>query len=263
MSAPVTVEQAGGVGTLTLARPQVHNALDEATITALREGLASLAGEVRVLVLAAQGRSFCAGADLGYMKRAKDFGEDENLRDARELSDLFAEVRAFPGIVIAKVQGAAFGGGVGLVATADVVVASRRARFSLSEVKLGLVPAVISPFLIARVGEGALRAPSLLGYRMDGDEALRRGLVDRLVDEDELDAAVEAAVAEGLSVAPAAVRETKALFTRVAAGVEDPREETARCISRVRAGDEAQAGLAAFLEKRPPPWAGDPGGRSS
>lgn len=258
MSETVLRTQAGRVATLTLNRPEVHNALDAATIDALVYHLRELAGQVKAVVFRGAGKSFCAGADLGYMEKSKDFTETENLADARNLATLFHEVRTFPGVVVAAVQGATFGGGVGLVAAADVVLASTKARFSLSEVKLGLVPAVISPFLIARMGEGACRAPVLLGYRFDAAEAQRRGLVDRVVEPEELDHAVAEVVAQLKVCAPEAIRETKALFFRVSQGmVTDVLEDTARTIARVRVGREAQEGLAAFLEKRPPGWAVD------
>lgn len=248
--------QEGRIATLTLNRPEVHNALDADTIDALIHHLRELAGQAKAIVIRGEGKSFCAGADLSYMEKSKDFTEAENLADARTLATLFHEVRTYPGVVVAAVQGASFGGGVGLVAAADVVIASTRARFCLSEVKLGLVPAVISPFLLARMGEGACRAPVLLGYRFDAAEACRRGLVDRVVEPEELDAAVFEIVQQLGACAPEAIRETKALFFRVSQGmVTDVLEDTAQTIARIRVGREAQEGLAAFLEKRPPGWA--------
>jgi methylglutaconyl-CoA hydratase len=256
VSETVKRHQEGRIATLTLNRPEVHNALDGETIDALVYHLRELAGQAKAIVLRGEGKSFCAGADLGYMEKSKDFTEAENLADARKLATLFHEVRTFPGVVLAAVQGATFGGGVGLVAAADVVVASTRAKFSLSEVKLGLVPAVISPFLIARMGEGACRAPVLTGWRFGAEEALRRGLVDRVVEPEELDGAVADVVEQLSACAPEAIRETKALFFRVSQGmVTDVLEDTAQTIARIRVGREAQEGLAAFLEKRPPGWA--------
>lgn len=259
MSETVKRHQDGRVATLTLNRPEVHNALNGETIDALLYHLRELAGQAKAVILRSEGRSFCAGADLGDMERSKDFTEAENLADARKLASLFHEVRTFPGVVVAAVQGATFGGGVGLVAAADVVIASSKAKFSLSEVKLGLVPAVISPFLIARMGEGACRAPTLLGYRFDASEGLRRGLVDRVVEPDDLDAAVATTIEQLGACAPEAIRETKALFFRVSQGmVTDVLEDTARTIARIRVSREGQEGLTAFLEKRPPSWAPRP-----
>ena len=256
--APETVlcDLDGRIATLTLNRPKVHNALDGGTIDTLIHHLRELAGQAKAVVLCGAGKSFCAGADLSHMERSKDFTEAENLADARKLATLFHEVRTFPGVVVAAVQGAAFGGGVGLVAAADVVVASTRAKFSLSEVKLGLVPAVISPFLIGRMGEGSCRALVLTGRRFDAAEGLRRGLIDQVVEPEELEGAVAEVVEQLTACAPEAIRETKALFFRVSKGmVNDVLEDTAATIARIRVGREAQEGLAAFLEKRPPGWA--------
>lgn len=254
-SKKVLIERRGDLVVLTMNRPEVHNALDAELIEGLSHQLRCHAGEVKAVILRGAGRSFCAGADLAYMEQAKDFTEAENLEDARHLAGLFHEIRTFPGVVVAAVQGAAIGGGVGLVAACDVVLASRRARFQLSEVRLGLVPAVISPFLIARMGEGACRAPVLLGHRFGAEEALRRGLVDRLEEVEDFEDAVEELIAElGLS-APKALEEAKGLLHRISARlVDDVFEDTAQTIARIRVGSEAQEGLQAFLEKRPPSW---------
>ncbi len=258
MSEPVRVEIEGSLTRVVLARPEVHNALDEATIDALHRAISEASGASRVLVLQGDGKSFCAGADLAYMKRARDLDEIGNLEDARRLAHLFEAIRGFPGTVIAAVHGATFGGGVGLVAACDVVLASTAATFALSEVKLGLVPAVISPFLIARMGEGRCRAPALLGYRFGAQEALARGLVDRVVEPETFATALRELENDALGTAPEAVRETKALFRRIADGPEDAVEETARTIARIRAGDEAQHGLACFLDKKKPRWQMEP-----
>jgi len=232
--AKVLLEREGAVATLTLNRPEVHNALDPETIEALTGKLRELAGEVKAVILRAAGRSFCAGADLAYMESSKDFTEAENLADARRLAGLFHEVRTFPGLVAAVVQGATYGGGVGLVAACDVVLASARARFCLSEVKLGLVPAVISPFLVGRMGEGACRAPVLLGWRFDAREARRRGLVDRVFEPEELEAGVEELRGELAQVAPQALEEAKSLLHRVGESmVADVVEDTVQTIARM------------------------------
>lgn len=252
----VLLERRGkSVAIVSLNRPEVHNALDPETIRRLSEVLRELAGEVKAVVIRGEGRSFCAGADLTYMEASKDFTEAENLADARALAGLFHEVRTFPGVVVALVQGAAFGGGVGLVAACDVVIASSLARFCLSEVRLGLIPAVISPFLVDRMGEGACRAPVLLGYRFDAEEAHRRGLVDRIAESGHLEEALEAVLEEVAQTAPKALEEAKGLLHRVAHRlVEDVLEDTAQTIARIRVGSEAQEGLQAFLEKREPAW---------
>jgi methylglutaconyl-CoA hydratase len=255
MSAKVKVDRQETIVTLTLNRPEVHNALDAELIDSLSHELRVHAGDVKAVILRGAGRSFCAGADLAYMEKAKDFTEKENLEDARQLAGLFHEIRTFPGVVVAAVQGAAIGGGVGLVAACDVVLASRRARFQLSEVRLGLIPAVISPFLIERMGQGACRAPVLLGHRFHAEEALRRGLVDRLVEVEDFEESIENLIEEIALTAPKALEEAKGLLHRISAGiVKDVFEDTARTIARIRVGKEAQEGLSAFLEKREPSW---------
>lgn len=255
MSEKVLVEWRGPVAVVTLNRPEVHNALDGETIRSLTGALSELAGDVKAVVLRGAGKSFCAGADLSTMEASKHFTEAENLADARELAGLFHEVRTFPGVVIAVVQGATFGGGVGLVAASDVVLASTAARFCLSEVRLGLVPAVISPFLVERMGHGACRAPVLLGYRFDAEEARLRGLVDRVVAPEALEAALETLLEEVGQAAPGALEEAKGLLHRVSHRmVADVLEDTAQTIARIRVGPEAQEGLQAFLERREPSW---------
>ncbi len=258
MSAPqpsVLLEVEEGVATLTLNRPAVHNAMDPSMIEQLTQHLRDLAGEVRGIVFRGAGRSFCAGADLEYMEASKDFTHAENLEDARKLAGLFHETRTFPGVVISAVQGATFGGGVGLVAASDIVLASKRARFCLSEVKLGIVPAVISPFLVSRMGEGACRAPVLLGYRFDAEEAQRRGLADRICEPEAFEEALNEILTELAQTAPEAIREAKALLHRVGEKmVKNVLEDTAQTIARLRVGREAQEGLRAFLEKDEPAW---------
>lgn len=251
----IQVKRRGHLAEIVLNRPEVHNALDAETIAALTHAFRHLAGEVRGILLKGAGRSFCAGADLAYMEASRDFREEENLEDARQLATLFHEIRTFPGIVVTVVHGATYGGGVGLVAASDLVLATTRARFCLSEVKLGLVPAVISPFLISRMGEGRCRALVLTGTRIRAEEAQLRGLVDRLVEPEGLEEALHELEVELAATAPEALRETKALFHRLDAKmVRDVLDETARTIARIRVGKEAQEGLQAFLEKRDPGW---------
>lgn len=251
----VKVKVQGPVARITIARPEAANALDEEVIAQLHQAMQEAAHRSHIVVLGGEGKSFCAGADLAYMERAKGWTEQENLDDARKLARVFGAIRSFPGLVIAVVQGAAYGGGVGLVAAADLVLASRKAVFALSEVRLGLIPAVISPYLIARMGEGRVRAPALLGYRFDAEEARARGLVDRLVEPEELDKALEETLAEARLAAPGAVREAKALFAKVASfDLDKTFDETARTIARIRAAPEAQKGLKAFLSKGKPSW---------
>lgn len=253
---------ARGVATVTLDRPETLNAFDESLISNLGATFGRLAddGAVRVVVLAAAGRAFCAGADIGWMQRAAANAFEENLEDARRFAAMMAAVSQCPKPVVARVQGVAYGGGVGLACAADLVVASRRARFCVSEAKFGILPAVIGPYLVNAVGLRQARRLALSCTIVDADEALALGLVHRCVDDSALDDAVERCVAELLLAGPRAQREIKQLFARLEAGPVDAsvRELTAQTISRVRTGDEARAGFEAFVAKRPPPWAGQP-----
>lgn len=259
MTPPVSwnVSVAGGVARLTLARASVRNALDDTTIQEGRTLVEEIGSrsDVRVVVIAGEGAVFCAGADLNYMKLMRDASPGQNESDARSLGGLFHAVARCPRPVIARVHGAAMGGGLGLVAACDIAVAAEGTTFALSEVRLGIIPAVISPFLVRRAGAGRLRRVFLTGARFDCAEALRLGLVDQVVAPDALDTAVEALVQDVLQAGPVAVGEAKALLDTVEGmSLEDALPETARRIARVRAGPEAQEGMAAFLEKRKPHW---------
>ena len=258
-AAVIVAREEGGVATLTLNRPRVHNAFDEAMIAELTAALEALAadGAVRAVVLAATGKSFSAGADLGWMRRAADFTEAENLADARALARLMSTLDGLSKPTLALVHGAAYGGGVGLVACCDVVVATRAARFQLSEVKLGLVPAVISPYVIAAIGARQARRYVLTAATMSADEAARLGLVHVLCeDQDELVATRDRLLdALGLG-GPEAIADAKDLIATLAGRAIDGRviEETAKRIAHRRTHAEAREGIAAFLEKRPPRW---------
>lgn len=247
-----------GVATLTLCRPELHNAFDDVLIEEMIDHLERLASNpgVRLLVLASRGKSFSAGADLGWMQRMAGYSESENEADALQLGRLMQTLNHMPIPTIARVQGAAFGGGVGLVACCDLVVACDRAQFCLSEVKLGLIPAVISPFVLDKIGVSASRRYFLTAERFPATEALRLGLVHEVVDADELDDAVARWVSTLLQNGPMAMGSAKALIQYVA---HRPREghvmeDTARRIAHIRASEEGREGVAAFLEKRPPNW---------
>ncbi len=258
--AAVIVSRMAGVATLTLDRPRVHNAFDEAMIAELTAALVAQAGDptVRVVVLAATGKSFCAGADLGWMGRAADFTAAENLADARALAGLMSTLDGLPKPTIALVHGPAYGGGVGLVACCDVVVATPAARFQLSEVKLGLIPAVISPYVVAAIGARQARRYFLTAETMPADEALRLGLVHALcADEADLMATRDRLLEAFGSGGPEAIADAKDLIATLASRSIDGRviEETAGRIARRRTHAEAREGIAAFLEKRTPRWA--------
>ncbi len=247
-----------GVARVTLNRPAIHNAFDDDLIARLSALLDELAvrDDLRALVLAAVGRSFSAGADLNWMRRMADYSEAENRADADRLAGLMRRLDRLPVPTIARVQGAAFGGGVGLIACCDMAIGADRALFALSEVRLGIMPAVIAPYVIAAIGPRAARRWILTGERFDAAEALRIGLLHQVVAEEALDGAVEALLEELLKCGPRAQAEAKALIRDVAFRPIDQAlvDDTAARITRLRASDEGREGLSAFLEKRPPAW---------
>lgn len=247
-----------GVVTLTLNRPEMHNAFDDRIIRDLNSLLMTLGGDpsVRVIVLAAAGKSFSAGADLGWMKRMATYSHRDNLDDATALATLLDQIATCPRPVVARVHGAAFGGGVGLVAACDLAIGSVRASFCLSEVRLGLIPAVISPYVIEAIGVRAARRFVLTAERFTAEEAGRLGLLHDVVAEDELDAAVERQVDALLRAGPCAISAAKRLVADVAHRpmTADLKAETAARIADLRVSEEGQEGLQAFLEKRAPAW---------
>jgi len=257
----VRVERTGGVVRVSLNRPDARNALSGAVLGELRLALDDLAGDssVRVLVLAGEGKDFCAGADLNEMKQLGAATKDENRADAERIGGVFAALSGFPRVVIGRVQGNVFGGGVGLVAACDIAVVARDARLAFSEVRLGIIPAVISPYVVRRIGAGTARRLFLTGERFDGVEAARIGLATQAVPAGELDAAVEAVVEQVLQGSPDAQRRIKLLVDTVAArDLEEACVLTPQFIADARASEEGQEGLRAFQEKRKPSWV--PGG---
>jgi methylglutaconyl-CoA hydratase len=243
--AGLRVERDGNVLRVTLARPDRRNAFDAALIAELTDAFADVGG-ARAVVLAGEGQSFCAGADVGWQRAAVELSFDENVADAMRLYRMCETINRCPAPVIACVHGYALGGGSGLVACADVAIAARDATFGFSEVKLGIIPAVISPFVLPKIGQHARRY-FLTGERFDADTALRIGLVHEVADD--LDAAVERVLGELLSAGPEAVRAAKELIRTRPDG-----EQTAQIAARLRVGDEGQEGLRAFLERRAAPW---------
>jgi methylglutaconyl-CoA hydratase len=250
-----------GVATLTLNRPGVHNAFDAALVTRLTELLVELKSrdDVRVLVLTGAGRSFSAGADVNWMRSMAACSEEENIEDALQLADLMSLLNSLPIPTVARVNGHAFGGGVGLVACCDIAVASNDARFAFSEVRLGIVPAVISPYVVAAIGERHARRLFLSGEAMDARLARRVGLIHEIAQPQKLDAAVADQVGMLLKGGPMALRESKELVFMVErSSISADRalqRRTAQVIAQLRVSEEGQEGLAAFLEKRPPAWA--------
>ena len=259
MADSVLVERQGSVGLVTLNRPERHNAFDDVLIAELTEALRALAADdaTRVVVLSGTGRSFSAGADLNWMKRMAGYSKDDNVRDAMGLGALMRTLAFMPKPTVARVHGAAYGGGVGLVACCDIAVALQAATFSLSEVKLGLIPAVISPYVIAAMGARAARRYFLTGERFDAAEAWRLGLVNEIAAmPDELDEKIGTIVDALLAAGPAAQREAKELVRAVADRpvTSEVIQDTAERIARVRASPEGREGVTAFLEKRDPGW---------
>ena len=247
-----------GVGTIRMNRPDVHNAFDDVLIATLSAELRRLdvLPEARVIVLGASGKSFSTGADLNWMRRMAKYSQEENLRDGMALAGLMRTLNGMRKPTIAKVQGAAFGGGVGLVACCDIAIASTEAVFSLSEVRLGLIPSVISPYVIAAIGEREARRYFLTAERFDAVEARRIGLVHEVVSTDALDAAVANMTAHLLKGGPQALAAAKKLIVDVSRRPMDDAllTETARRIAAIRVEAEGQEGLAAFFDKRPPAW---------
>lgn len=247
-----------GVARLTLNRPDVHNAFDDVLITELTGALKELQEnkQVRVVVIAAMGKSFSAGADLNWMARTANYSVEENLADARKLADLMRKLNSLSKPTVALVQGAAYGGGVGLSACCDIVIASERAKFCLSEVKLGLIASVISPYVRAAIGESHARRYTLSAEVFDAAEARRIGLVHEVVGADQLEDRGEEMVAQLLKNSPAAMAGVKDLLCYQKGRLldDDLVEETARRIAGVRASDEGKEGVSAFLEKRTPSW---------
>jgi methylglutaconyl-CoA hydratase len=243
---------------LTLDRPEIHNAFDERLIAALTAELARLAGDeaAQAIVLTGSGRSFSAGADLNWMRRTATYGEAENLADARALAKLMSTLHELPKPTVARVNGAALGGGTGLVACCDIVVASAEALFGTTEVRLGLIPAVIGPYVIGAVGVREARRLMLTGERIGAAEAARIGLVHDVVAADQLDAAVGTVLRQLLKGAPNALAAAKRLVHDLAGRPIDPElvDDTARRIAALRATPEAREGIGAFLDKRRPNW---------
>ena len=258
---PVVIQGTpAGVVVVNINRPHRKNAFDSATIDALHEAFVTLGAQetVRAVFLRGVGGAFSAGADLDWMRDAAGFSEDQNREDARELARMLKALHDIPALTVALVEGPAFGGGAGLVAACDMAVAAPDALFSFSEVRLGLIPAVIAPYVVAAVGPRAARRLFATGLRFEADEAQRIGLVDRVVDNaDHLHAAAVAIAHAQAACAPVAVGQAKRLVADVAGRPIDGGliEETARRIAARRVSAEGQEGLSAFLERRPPAWA--------
>jgi methylglutaconyl-CoA hydratase len=253
----IKLEKKDGVATITLTRPEVKNAFNDVMLDELLDVYRKLEADddARVIVLTGEGNSFCAGADLNYMKHTVNYTFEENFADSMKIADVMELIHTIRKPTVARVNGYAIGGGAGLMAANDIVIASKEAVISLSEVKIGLVPACISPYVIMRAGPGACREFFLTGERMKAKKACRLGLVNEVVDDDELDESIGKVAKRLKSSGPEALRVCKELLDNVSGmPLAEAKEYTAKVIAEVRVSDEGQEGMSSFLEKRKPAW---------
>ena len=248
-----------GVQRLILSRPSVHNCFDDTLINSLSTNLldADNNSKIRVVVIASEGKNFSAGADVNWMKRMADASYNHNLADATQLANMLYLINNLSKPVIAEVQGMAIGGGVGLIAASDIAIASDQAVFSFSEVRLGLTPSTISPYVIAAIGERAAKRWILTGESFGAEEAIRIGLIHEAVPMSDLKSRVDSLIKEILKNSPKAIKAAKKLIFHVNQQRDNPKKlikETAQHIAKLRKTPEAREGLEAFLEKRPPKW---------
>jgi len=251
----IRIENKDGVAGIRLHRPEVRNALNEVLIAELTQAFTALPESVRVVILAGEGAAFCSGADAAWMKKSATFSREENERDAAALAALLKAIDECPRPVLARVQGAVLGGGVGLLTACDIAVADAGAQFGFPEVRLGLIPAVVSTFVLPRIGVRSARRYFLTGERFGAPQALAIGLVHEVTTPDQLDPTIDRIVRELLQAGPRALTAAKKLL-RDAASLprEQAIQETIRAIAEIRVSPEAQEGLGAFLEKRKPRW---------
>ena len=253
----IRYEKKDQVGYITFNRPEIHNAFNSTVIEEMLHlfGELSQDDDLRLVVLTGEGKSFCAGADLNWMRSVIDQSFEENLAESNKLADLFYTIYSFKRPIIGRINGAAIGGGTGFVAVCDIAIAARSAKFSFSEVKIGVVPACIGPYVIKKMGEGKARELFITGERMKADRAFEVGLVNKVVDDDQLDAEVAGLVKFVLSSGPEAVAMAKKLVSEVPGMTPDEfKPYTAEMIASLRISDEGQEGMDAFLSKRRPKW---------
>ena len=245
------------IAKLSLCNPEKHNAFDDEIIQELRQHLAAThqMKDVRALLLNAEGKSFCAGADLGWMKRMADLSEAENLHDAKELAGLMADLYALPFPIVVAIQGAAYGGAIGLIACSDIAIASEKARFCLSEVKLGLAPATIGPYVISAMGARRCNQLFMTADVFSATQAQAYGLVHEVVEQDDLEKTVNKTLEKLLAAGPNANQSAKQLIRACQNSVDENLADfTSAMIAKLRVSDEGQEGLHAFFEKRSPNW---------
>ncbi|MCS6839753.1 MAG: enoyl-CoA hydratase-related protein [Roseiflexus sp.] len=255
---PVHITRDGLIATVTLDRPDVHNAFDAATIEEVRIAFESLSGDagVRVIVLTGAGESFCAGGDMRWMQRAMGMTFEENIADASALAAMFETIWTCPKVVLGRVNGAAIGGGAGLVACCDLAIAADTARFGFGEVKIGLIPAVIAQYVVPKIGVSQARALFVSGERFSAERAFEIGLIHGVVPPEELDATVMEIAQRCLTSAPEAIVACKRVVDIVWESERDAaRRFVIEMLARVRTSDEAREGIAAFKARRRPPWA--------
>ena len=260
MSEPLLVDVAGPVATVRLNRPDIHNAFDDDLVARLADAAITLGAldDVRLVVLRGEGKSFSAGADLNWMKRMVEYGKDENRVDSERMAKMFEAWFRLPQPVVGRIQGAALGGGTGLVSVCDIAVSAADTVFGFTEVRLGILPAVISPFVLSRIGTGHARHLFLTGERFDAARAREIGLVDLVVPADELDDAVDRVVRDLLSGGPRAQRRIKRLLEEVHhLTPEKARHHTTQAIAEARVSEEGQEGMRAFFDRRRASWRGD------
>ena len=248
------------VARVVFSRPEVHNAFNNDMIAEMLDVVRVLRepSDVRVVVLTGEGKSFCAGADVNWMRSVLDFSFEENYAESLKLAELMHGIYTLDLPTIAMVNGASIGGGMGFVSTADLAIAASNAKFSLSEVKLGLVPACISPYVIRKAGEAACRRLMLTGERIGADEALRVGLLNGVVEPDKLESTVEDLVDRLISSGPGAIAACKKLLREVPGmTLQEAKTFTAEVLAHLRMSDEGQEGMRAFLEKRKPSWSAE------
>jgi len=249
-----------GIATVTLDRPEVHNAFNSELINELYECFTLLSEDkdIRVVVLTAKGKSFCAGADLNWMKSVVNYSYEQNLEESKKLAALMYLIFTFPIPVIGRINGSAIGGGVGLVSVCDILIAEENAKFGLSEVRLGLVPAVISPYVISRIGLAKARELFITGERIPSEEAQRIGLINYVVSKELLDTLVQDKATSILQSGPEAVKMAKQMILKpLLAQLKELNEYNASLIANLRLSAEGQEGMNAFLEKRKPCWLRD------
>ncbi len=253
----IKIEKEGPVATVSFCRPEIHNAFNDTLIYEMTDLFTSLKedNDLRVIVLTGEGKSFCAGADLNWMRRVKDYSFEKNLEESLALANLFWLIYTMPLPIVGRINGAAIGGGTGFVSVCDISVAAESAKFSFSEVKIGVVPACIGPYVVKKIGEGKAREFFISGERLSAADAHRIGLVNRYYPDDQFDDEIDKLVKTILSSGPNAIKMAKELVSNVPLMTQDEfRPYTAEMIAKLRKSDEGQEGMDAFLNKRKPNW---------